>query len=1131
MNMKSYFNKKELALLVFLMVLGILSLAAYLKIYPQSFPTASLNFKINRQQARQQAEAFLANQGYKLSGYMSSSIFDSDSVAENYLEQTVGLNKSEELLRGRSPVWYWRVRWYRPLQAEEFEVGLSPEGRLIYFNHKVKEDSSGANLTMSQALTIAQKALNLYSNLQVEKLKLVNNSATNLKARTDYYFTWEDQNFALAEGRLRYTITVHGDKPGSYSYFIKVPEKFTEDSKKENSKGSNLAYAATFFAYFLGLVLFISFILAIAQKRLHWKFLLFLGLALGTIKLAGDFNSLPLFLFNFKTTSTLSSFLTFAIALTFIGAVFSALGIIFLGSSGNLFYHEALPQHQSLRQAFSLKGILSKEFVKAALAGYSIAFIHLAYVAVFYWVGQKYFKVWSPAEAPYENFLSTYLPWIYPLTLGAFAAVQEEFFFRLFCISFIKKYLKSTLLAVLIPAVIWAFMHCNYPQQPFYIRGLELTVIGIILGWAFQKYGIWCTLIAHYVVNASMGSALLLKSSSAYFKISGLVVCGLLLLPLAAALFSMLTGKATSSEIEKDEPAAPPQHEPSMPAVPPSFTYTVLEPHKIIILGIITVLSIAIYIAGFKTLGTFNYAAAPELYLSRLDADKQAEGWLRDIGLSTSGFKRVTYLEADSHYLAGKFFLKQLGTAATRDWFKGYLPFYGWRVRYFKPMQKESLKVLIDGKGAVQDFSRELPENIPGASLKKDQALELAEYFLSFKGNLDIHDFSLKQNEAESRPLRKDYTFVWERKTPKLKDAAFRTTLVFQGDKPGSWQKWVKLPEDWQREEEKTSLKDSIISVLMILMILGLTFWLAAIFIKKLAAHDLSWSFAFKISGFITGCKIITFANDFPVWLQSYPSSTQSLKVFYLQAFSMAFMGWVGIFLFIAALVALAEALYRQAFPALASLQSWFAGALKFAHRAMRKEALVLAGCLYGADLSVGIILAYLQERFFRVTLIPDMKSLSGWDSFIPALQVMLQGLAGTLIAISLLLILVALGKIYLKSSRQGILIFLGLFLLMSIPHLKTPIEYLWLAIEALIYILLLWWFLNYNRVNIRHNLLALVLLLFFRQVLPDGWLLWKQPQSWLHLNGIAIGIFSAVLVLCLFVDFSRGSRGTHRLA
>ena len=160
------------------------------------------------------------------------------------------------------------------------------------------------------------------------------------------------------------------------------------------------------------------------------------------------------------------------------------------------------------------------------------------------------------------------------------------------------------------------------------------------------------------------------------------------------------------------------------------------------------------------------------------------------------------------------------------------------------------------------------------------------------------------------------------------------------------------------------------------------------------------------------------------------------------------------------------------------------------------------------------------------MTLIPDMKSLSGWDSFIPALQVMLQGLAGTLIAISLLLILVALGKIYLKSSRQGILIFLGLFLLMSIPHLKTPIEYLWLAIEALIYTLLLWWFLNYNRVNIRHNLLALVLLLFFRQVLPDGWLLWKQPQSWLHLNGIAIDIFSAVLVLCLFVDFSRGKAG-----
>ena len=64
---------------------------------------------------------------------------------------------------------------------------------------------------------------------------------------------------------------------------------------------------------------------------------------------------------------------------------------------------------------------------------------------------------------------------------------RKRFLFRLLAISLLIRYLKKPWLAVLIPAVVWAFLHANYPQEPIYIRGLELTVVGVIFGVVFLR--------------------------------------------------------------------------------------------------------------------------------------------------------------------------------------------------------------------------------------------------------------------------------------------------------------------------------------------------------------------------------------------------------------------------------------------------------------------------------------------------------------------------------------------------------------------------------------------------------------------------------------------------------------------
>ena len=166
------------------------------------------------------------------------------------------------------------------------------------------------------------------------------------------------------------------------------------------------------------------------------------------------------------------------------------------------------------------------------IVGYSLGFLFLGYVTLFYLVGTKFFKIWMPISHSYSDMLGTLMPFLYPLTFAATAAISEEFIFRLFAISFFKKYLKVTWLAVLIPSILWAFAHSSYPVYPNYVRGIELTMVGVVFSLVYLKYGIECTMIAHYVIDAFLVGWPLKSSDNFYFKSSGIVVLTLTVLPL-----------------------------------------------------------------------------------------------------------------------------------------------------------------------------------------------------------------------------------------------------------------------------------------------------------------------------------------------------------------------------------------------------------------------------------------------------------------------------------------------------------------------------------------------------------------------------------------------------------------------
>ena len=108
----------------------------------RAFPEASIDFKVSRDDARNIADRFLSDQGYRLEGYRQAAQFTYDEQAKTFLEREVGLERANRIMGTRVRLWRWAYRWFRPLQKEEYNVEITPRGQLAGFEHVLPEDAA-----------------------------------------------------------------------------------------------------------------------------------------------------------------------------------------------------------------------------------------------------------------------------------------------------------------------------------------------------------------------------------------------------------------------------------------------------------------------------------------------------------------------------------------------------------------------------------------------------------------------------------------------------------------------------------------------------------------------------------------------------------------------------------------------------------------------------------------------------------------------------------------------------------------------------------------------------------------------------------------------------------------------------
>jgi hypothetical protein len=807
--------------------------------YRAAFPQASLELKLSPAAIATEARQFVWQRGWRVDDFRQVTVFEPDDDTRLFLERQLGLAEANRLMSDEVVVWQWRVRWYRPPQREEVRVWLTPDGRIAGFDHTIPEDAPGAHLAREEARGIAAAHV-------PAGYRLVDEQSEEKPRRIDHVFEYERENFNIEGATYRRQLVVRGAELAASRQYLKIPEQWRREFTAARSKNLLFAQIAQAFYVPLIVVAIIVLIQGLRRRQLHYRPLVRASALIALLMVLTEWNNLPLSLDSLPSSTAIPE-ATALLLFQGIGAGVAVFFYVILAAApGEWLYRRRFPHLLPPGTALSAAGIQTREFFRACISGYAMAAGHLAFVTLFYLIGQR-FGVWTPQDVEYSNLLSTALPWLYPLTISLLAASSEEAWFRLLAIPLLARW---RIPAMLLPAFVWGFLHSNYPQQPAWIRGVEVGLIGVVAALVMFRFGILATLVWHYTVDAVLIGSFLFQAQGWYYRATGALVAGVVMLPLAVSLYRyrrhggfLPAGAIPPPAVAPDAASTlepPPQLPPFAPLWSPRLFY---------------LLAALVGLAGIL--------AAPTRYGDFLQVKLTRQQALAAAGAPAPGERAVAeYLPnlptAEIEYL------RRHG-ANVNDVIARFTEVGLWRIRFFKPLERRERSVYVDSTARIvrEDFT--LGENDGGARLDQHAARAVAHQYLARQG---IDPAMLREVDAatESLPNRTDHFFVWEHPSLRFGDAAPRVSLALRGDQPSELRRFLKLPEAWERDFRRVRLQRYLLPAAG--GAAGIT--LLLLFLRHLPRHPLCWRRYLAGGAAAAALLAASFLNASPSWWSSY---------------------------------------------------------------------------------------------------------------------------------------------------------------------------------------------------------------------------------------------------------------------
>ena len=852
-----HLNRRDWIFLAVCLFVTAASLLIIQRWFGAAFPEDSIEFRYDRNTSKDLALPLVDARGMK-----HTVTFESDDTARVFLERSLGLEKANEAMRSDVRIWYWHHRWYKPLQEEEYSAGIAPTGELVSFHHTIPESRPMPSMPAGAARQLAERFLK-----KSEDLKLVSESERTLPARVQRIFTFESRSIRPAGATYRHIVTVDGNAVSSYVQGLKVPEEWIRSYRELRSKNEAAGRVDIIFMIITMIAALAVFIGRLRRGDLHIRFLLIIGGITAVLVAGVTANSIPSALASYDTTSSYPAFVAQIVILTIMQSIGSGMLLIVICGAGEVLYRERLPKQLAIPRLWSRKALSSKRVFLSLILGYTLVGFFIAYQVVFYLVAEK-FGAWSPADVPYDDILNTAFPWIAVLFAGFFPGFSEEFLSRAFSIPFFQRFLRSRVAAIVLAGFVWGFGHATYPNQPFYIRGVEVGLAGVLLGFLMDRYGLLALLIWHYTVDAVYTSLLLFRSGNTYYMTSAALASLVFAIPLIASIALLIRNRGFVPDDELSNETLPVSAPPPPPPIPePVPLPPAIRAKRMALIAMVIALAAGVLLVATRQptpndVVNYRIKASEAKQIARNHA-RGADGlqpiaipnriaaipvsgfrsWdpqsSREEGGGPGGFDEI----AATHMIRSGMTIRRF-LAVLRD----EIPAATWMVRLFTPMSQTEYFVEVDPRTRrVVGYHKYADERAPGPALERDAALAIARTAFARYG-IDPAPFELKEALSFSQPARRDWLFHFQHRQLLTNDAARRVSVRVMGDRVTQFAGTVKIPDAVYREANQQRLFHI---VLILLKIAGIVSGLALVIAGAILATrhgGLAWRQAGKIT-------------------------------------------------------------------------------------------------------------------------------------------------------------------------------------------------------------------------------------------------------------------------------------------
>ena len=1105
-----------LSICILLLVLTVWFSATY---FYKAFPEASIDFRVTRDEARVLAEKFLASQRHEVLGYREASRFSFDESAKTFLERELGLEAANKLMGSHVRLWRWSHRWFRPQQKEEYLVDITPAGETVGFEHEIPEAAARPSVTPEQARALAESFLRERMGRDPATLEFVEDSTVSRPARQDHTFTWKERNFEIKEATYRIEVTILGNEAGGYREYLKVPEAWQRDYDRLRSKNLTAQTFDTVLLLLLVIALLATIVIRLRVRDVRWKRAAVVGAIGAALSFLASLNAQPLAEFSYPTTDSYGSFMARHIMQILLTAFASGSLLFVLTAGAEPLYRQYFKSRVSLGHLFSVRGLRTKSFFKGAVLGLTLTGVFVAYQIVFYMLAYR-MGAWSPADVPYDDLLNTRFPWLYVLFGGFLPAVSEEFLFRMFAIPFLRKLVRATWAALILAGFIWGFGHAGYPQQPFYIRGVEVGIGGVALGAIMLRWGILPTLVWHYSVDALYTALLLLRSHNLYFVLSGAATAGILVLPVLAAWVAYLRGNGFEPETgitngDEGAAAAAETEAATVPVEAETADYHALSVRRRVAAGAIIAVALAFWLLPVQQFGDL-----PRLRLGAAQARATADALLRERGLDPAPFHGDVYPLNRWDGGGGswfprdvtKYFLERRPMSFVIDAWERVIPLHSWMVRYYRPLDKEEILVTIHPEtGGIVSFNHVLPEDRPGADITAEDARKTASDFLTSRG-FELSRLELKETTSERKKARRDHTLVWEAgpgDPRNLDEARYRVRVEVAGDRVSAMVPFWKLPETYVRERSRRNLLSNVLLFLRILLMAVAVLIALWLMVQRTRKHELRWRTVLKAAAPVAALGVLGAISEFPLAFRNYDTAIP-IETFRAAMVAGLAIAALGLFLWMACCAAVLLVVRPDSL-----------AALKPAHRraALADSLIALAVAVALATL-IQRIGWFLLDRFHAQAVL----SVSGRDSFaaiFPAISAVAGAFQEAISGLAVLaLVCYAAGPAIRRPWTIPLAILAAAGLVPSEAH--TPGEF---ALHYTLVLATTGALLLFAGVFGRRNALAYLLAALTLKLGSRALGLLEQPNDYLHLQGWLVLVVLGVILVWAVRPVISGSR------